>query len=394
MKQILHGIRVLDFGRYIAGPFCATLLADLGADVIRIEKPRGGEDRYTVPVSDDGEGAYYLQLGRNKRGMTLNPTTEEGRGIVKRLVETADVVVANLPFPALKKLGLDYETLKEIKPDIILTTGSAFGSTGPYAARGGFDTVAQAMSGSMYLNGTPGSPGKSFAPYADFGTASLSAFGTLAAILHRNKTGEGQMVEGSLLGTALTFNNAALMEEAILEQGREGTGMRGQYNAPTDTFATRDGWVTVQVVGAGLFKRWATLMDETSWLEDPRFATDQSRGDHGEIIGERMAAWCAERNSEAVLSELAAAGIPCGELLSPRETLNNEQVVDAGMFQAVDYPGLSKPAPIADHPLRYSATPAGTFRRAPRLGEHTQDILTELGYDADSISKLQAEGVI
>ena len=137
MNNILEGIRVLDFGRYIAGPFCATLLADLGADVIRIEKPSGGEDRYTVPISDDGEGAYYLQIGRNKRGMTLNPRTDDGQEIIRRLVKTADVVIANLPFPALKKLGLDYETLASIKPDIILTTGSAFGSTGPYSAKGG-----------------------------------------------------------------------------------------------------------------------------------------------------------------------------------------------------------------------------------------------------------------
>ncbi|MGI9229946.1 MAG: CaiB/BaiF CoA transferase family protein, partial [Gammaproteobacteria bacterium] len=272
MNNILDGIRVLDFGRYIAGPYCATLLADLGADVIRIEKPVGGEDRYTVPISADGEGAYYLQLARNKRGMTLNPASPEGREVVRRLVKTADVVVVNLPFPALKKLGLDYETLASIKPDIILTTGSAFGSTGPYAARGGFDTVAQAMSGAMYLNGTPGEPAKSFAPYCDFGTASLSAFGTLAALLHRAKTGEGQIVEGTLLGTALAFNNAALMEEAVLGLGRQGTATRGQYNAPTDTFRTLDGWVSVQVVGGGLFKRWANLMGEATWLEDARFS--------------------------------------------------------------------------------------------------------------------------
>jgi len=300
MNNILEGIRVLDFGRYIAGPFCATLLADLGADVIRIEKPSGGEDRYTVPISNSGEGAYYLQLGRNKRGMTLNPRSDDGQEIIRRLVKTADVVIANLPFPALKKLGLDYETLASIKPDIILTTGSAFGSTGPYSEKGGFDTVAQAMSGGMYLSGSAGQPAKSFAPYSDFGTASLSAFGTLAALMHRNKTGEGQ---------------------AVLELGREGTTTRGQYNAPTDTFKTKDGFITVQVVGGGLFKRWVTLMGELKWLEDERFSSDQSRGDHGQIIGERMAQWCETRSNQEALIELAQAGIPCGEMLSPSELL-------------------------------------------------------------------------
>lgn len=394
MSEILHGVRVVDFGRYIAGPYCGTLLADLGADVIRVERPAGGEDRYTVPISNGGEGAYYLQIARNKRGMTLNPTSEEGREVVRRLVATADVVIVNLPYAALKKLGLDYDTLCEIKPDIILTTGSAFGSTGPYAARGGFDTVAQAMSGGMYLSGEPGVPAKSFAPYCDFGTAALSAFGTLAAIIHRMKTGEGQVVEGTLLGTALAFNNAALMEEAVLGLGRQGSGTRGQYNAPTDSFRTRDGWVTVQIVGGGLFKRWVDLINEPQWLEDPRFASDQSRGDHGDIIGERMARWCAERSNAEAVSELTQAGIPAGELLSPGATLENEHVVEAAMFRLVEYPGVSVPAPVADHPVRYSKTPVGEFRRAPTLGEHTGEILAELGYTPADIENLKDSGVI
>jgi crotonobetainyl-CoA:carnitine CoA-transferase CaiB-like acyl-CoA transferase len=394
MNKILDGIRVLDFGRYIAGPFCATLLADLGADVIRIEKPSGGEDRYTVPISDSGEGAYYMQLARNKRGITLNPASKEGREVVRRLVETADVVVVNLPFPALKKLGLDYETLSEIKRDIILTTGSAFGSEGPYATRGGFDTVAQAMSGSMYLNGSDDEPAKSFAPYSDFGTASLSAFGTLAAIMHRNKTGEGQIVEGTLLGTALTFNNAALMEEAVLGLGRKGTGTRGQYNAPTDTFRTSNGFVTVQVVGGGLFKRWANLMGESEWLEDPRFKTDQSRGDHGEIISKRMSIWCSQRTNAEVLAELNQAGIPGGEMLSPSELLKDEHVNETGMFQHIEYPGVTKATPIADHPVRYSKSSVTDFKRAPTLGEHTQEILKEIGYADEEIAQLKVKGVI
>lgn len=394
MGAILSNIRVLDFGRYIAGPFCATLLADLGADVIRIERVEGGEDRYTVPISAEGEGAYHLQIARNKRGIALNSASPEGREVVRRLVQTADVVIANLPFPALKKLGLDYETLASIKPDIILTTGSAFGSTGPYSARGGFDTVAQAMSGSMYLNGAPGEPGKSFAPYCDFGTASLCAFGTLAALIHRAKTGEGQVVEGSLLGTALAFNNAALMEEAVLGLGRKGTATRGQYNAPTDTFKTIDGWVTVQIVGDGLFRRWANLMDEAIWLEDARFSTDQSRGDHGVIIGERMSQWCKQKTRTEVISMLAQAGIPCGEMLSPKEVLDNEHMIEAGFFKTVLYPGVPKPAPIVDHPIRYSKTAVGEFKRAPTLGEHTDEVLSEIGYSADEISRLKTNGVI
>lgn len=394
MNNILEGVRVLDFGRYIAGPFCATLLADLGADVIRIEKTTGGEDRFTVPVSETGEGAYHLQIARNKRGITLNPTIEEGRQIVRRLVETADVVIANLPFPALKKLGLDYETLSSIKPDIILTTGSTFGSTGPYAKRGGFDTIAQAMSGAMLLSGSDNNPAKSFVPYCDFGTASLSAFGTLAALIHRNKTGEGQIVEGSLLGTALAFNNAALMEEGLSGVGRQGSGTRGQYNAPTDTFKTLDGWITVQVVGGGLFKRWAVLMGESNWLEDTRFATDQSRGDHGEIIGARMKKWCSSRTSKDAISELEVAGIPCGQMLTPKMVLEDEHIMETGMFKPTPYPGIDKPVLIADHPLRYSKTPVGEFERAPLLSEHTDSILADIGFSNQEINDFRETGVI
>lgn len=394
MSTILEGIRVLDFGRYIAGPFCATLLADLGADVIRLEKPSGGEDRYTVPITASGEGAYYVQLGRNKRGMTLSPTQAEGQEVMRRLVKTADVVVVNLTAPMLKKMGLDYQTLCAIKPDIILTTGSAFGSTGPYAARGGFDTIAQAMSGSMYLSGTEAGPAKSFAPYCDFGTAALSAFATLAAIMHRMKTGEGQIVEGTLLGTALTFNNAALIEEAVLALGRTGSGTLGQYNAPTDSFQTRDGWITVQIVGLGLFKRWASLMNEPQWLADERFASDQSRGDHGLIISQRMRQWSAARSTQAALQELSDAGIPAGELLKPADVLTNEQIVQGGFFQHLDYPETSSPAPIADHPVRYSKTPTKAFRRAPQLAEHTEQILLELGYATNEINRLRDSGIV
>jgi len=394
MSGILEGVRVLDFGRYIAGPFCATLLADLGADVIRLEKVSGGEDRYTVPVTQHGEGAYYMQIGRNKRGMTLNPTKPAGQEIVRRLVKTADMVLVNLPPPALKKMALDYDSLCAVKKDIILVMGSAFGSTGPYAARGGFDTVAQAMSGGMMLSGTPGAPSKSFAPYCDFGTASLSAFGALAALIHKMKTGEGQIVEASLLNTALTFNNAALIEEAELSLGRDGSGTRGQYNAPTNSFKTKDGWVMVQIVGAGLFKRWADMIGEDQWLTDTRFASDQSRGDHGDIICARMATWCEDKTNSQALQILNDARIPCGELLSPAEVLGNEHVVESGAFQHVDYPGMSKPATIADHPVRYSKTPVDTFGRAPTLGEHTDEIMTSLGYSESEIAEFREQRII
>ncbi|MEX2333228.1 MAG: CoA transferase, partial [Pseudohongiella sp.] len=218
MSNVLEGIRVLDFGRYIAGPFCASLLSDMGAEVIRIEKVQGSEDRFLSPVSDTGDGALFMQMGRNKLGMTLNPMKPEGREIVKKLVASADVVVANLPPDTLHAMGLDYDSLTAIKPDIILTMISAFGTGGPYSNRVGFDGLGQAMSGAMYMSGTPEQPVKSYAPFIDFGTASLSAVGTMAALLERQKTGQGQVVEASLFNTALTMMNGTLIEQAMIER--------------------------------------------------------------------------------------------------------------------------------------------------------------------------------
>lgn len=393
MAQVLEGIRVLDFGRYIAGPFCATLLADMGAEVIRIEKVDGSEDRFTVPINEAGEGAGFVQIGRNKLGLTLNPTKPEGREVVKKLVATADVVIANLPAPTLKAMGLDYESLRQVKPDIILTTMSAFGSTGPYAEKVGFDGVAQAMSGNMYLGGFPGEPRKAFVPYCDFGTASLAAFGTVSAILHKMKTGEGQMVEGSLLRTAVTFANATIIEQAVIGVDRVGTGNRGQTAAPVDAFDTKDGSIMVQVVGNPLYARWAKLMGEEQWL-DERFASDQSRGDNADMIGARMADWCKTRTSAEVLAELGNARIPCGEILSPKQVLENEHIVATEMFKLVDYPGLPKPAPIAETPVKLSKTPGTIRTRAPTLGEHTDEIMQSLGYSREEIDDLRQKRIL
>ena len=188
-SDVLAGIRVLDFGRYIAGPYCAALLADLGADVIRVERRGGGEDRWVAPVAPDGVGAMFLVMNRNKRAMTLDPACPEGREIVKKLVATADVVVANLPPEVLRSLALDLDSLRRVKPDIILTTVTAFGAGGPWSHRHGFDGIGQLMCGSTYLTGTPEQPMRASVAWVDCGTASLAALGTLAALMSRQKTG-------------------------------------------------------------------------------------------------------------------------------------------------------------------------------------------------------------
>ena len=394
MSKVLEGIRVLDFGRYIAGPFCGTLLGDMGAEVIRIEKVDGSEDRFLSPITENGDGAMFMQLARNKRGMTLNPMKPQGREIVKKLVATADVVVANLPPETLKAMALDYESLCSTKPDIILTMISAFGRGGPYSNRVGFDGLGQAMSGNMYMSGTPEQPVKAYAPFIDFGTASLAAFGTMAALYERQKTGKGQIVEGSLFNTALTMMNGTVIEQAAIKPNRVATMNRAQTSAPADTFKTKDGWVLVQSVGGPLFKRWADLMGEDHWVDDPRFKDDITRGDNGEIISKRLAEWCAERTSEEVLKAMEEVRLPAGPILSPQEVLEDPHIAAKVLFQPLEYPGLSAPAPVMRTPVELSETPGEIRSRAPTLAEHTDEIMKELGYSESDIQELKEKRII
>lgn len=394
MESVLEGIRVLDFGRYIAGPFAATLLADLGAEVIRIESVRGSADRYTSPLNETGDGALYMMVGRNKLGMTLDLLTPEGREIVHDLVRTADVVVANLSEDALKQMGIDYDSLKALKPDIILTTASAFGADGPYGDKPGFDGVAQAMSGAMHMSGTADQPTRSIANYADFGTAVYIALGTLAALMERGKTGQGQRVEGTLLATALTFISSLMVEQGVVAPDRAAMLNRSPQVGPGDAHRTRDGWIFVMVVGSTMFRRWAELMDDPSLLDDPRFASDQLRGDNGALLSAHMDRWCETRTTKEAQAELEAARIPAGPVLTLQDAIDDPHVRATGMLRDVDYPGLPRPAPLADLAVRLSRTPGGIRRRAPLLGEHTDEILAGLGYDAERIAGLREKKVI
>ena len=394
MSEILEGVKVLDFGRYIAGPFCGALLADYGAEVIRIERVNGSEDRYVTPVTEDGQGAMFLQLNRNKLGLTLNPTKEKGKEIIKKLVERSDIVIANLPEQTLKSMSLDYERLKVINPGIILTSNTAFGTSGPYAERVGFDGVAQAMSGAMDMTGDPDQPTKAYAPYVDFCSASLAAFGTVLAYLEKLKTGRGQRVQTSLLQTALTTTNNLLIEQELLDINRIASMNRAQTSGPSDTFQTKDGWILVQTVGQPLFERWVNLMGEEEWLDDERFKDDLSRGDNGHLISERMSEWCAERTSKEAIDELEKSRIPVGEVLRAQETLKERHIVEKGSFIKLSYPTLKEEYSVVGPAIELSENPGKIKHRSPELGEHNQQILMELGYTQEEINQLKKDRII
>jgi len=394
MIGVLNGIRVLDFGRYIAGPLCATVLGDFGADVIRVERLGGSEDRTIIPVTEGGEGTVFLQLARNKRSLTLDTRRPEASAILERLIAGADVLVANVPSDALTAMGIDYDQARAIRPDIIHCNVSSFGRKGPWADRGGFDSVGQAMSGVAYLSGEAGHPVRQPTSWVDNSSGLYAAIGVLMALFERKSSGRGQRVETSLLGSALAINANYLIEQAMTGINREAIGNRAFINGPTDMFACSDGWIVTHVVGDALFRRWTRLIGEPHWLDDPRFTTDTLRGENGAALSERMARWCIERTCDQAIEQLAAAGIPSGPVLSPQQALDHPQVQALDLFNDTPYPGSDDAVPLVRMPIDLDATPAAIERPPPQAGEHNSEILGELGFSVAEIAGFKAGGIV
>lgn len=395
MPGVLDGIRVLDYGRFIAAPWCSAILADMGAEVLRVEKREGGEDRWVQAVTDGGEGGTFLLCNRNKRSLTLDSTSAEGAEITRRLVARADIVVANMPAAGMRASGLDYETLRAVKPDIILASATAYGEGGPYSNKVGFDGAGQVMSGAVYRQGLPDQPIRTVVPYTDFGTALTLTIGVMMALYHRDRTGEGQHVEGALLPTALMLSNAFLIERELLQTDKPRMGNKGASVAPCDLYRTADDqWVLLQVAGQPMFKRWCRLMGRVELFDDPRFADDDIRWENGDVLNDIMSRWCADKTKAEVLELLEKAKMPAAPLHSTQEVLDDPHIQAMGYLKRVPFPGASRDVPIIETPFRMSATPGSIRHRAPLLGEHTDEVLGEIGYDAAQIAGLRANAIV
>ena len=395
----LAGIRVADFGHFIAAPLCAALLSDMGADVIRVERPGGSEDRAVTSLfkhadGTPGEGAPFLQYNRNKRGLAVDLAAPEGAEVIRRLILWADIVVANFPRAVLKKLALDFDSIHKVNPRAILVASSAFGNEGPYVDRVGFDGIAQVMCGAAWFAGTPEQPQRSQAMWVDCATGMLGAYGALAALRARDQTGLGQAVNTSLLSTALTVNNSFVMEQAVTRPNRVPHGNRAHTAGPADLFRCTNGWIFLAVQTNSIFRRWARVVGAEEIGDDPRFADDVTRGLNGAVLSERMQAWCEGRTVDDAIAALEAGRVPAGPVYNLDQVLGDPHVVATKAFVPIEFPGIDRPAPVSKPPVSLSQFDPGPMRRAPLAGENSADVLGELGFDAATIADWRARAVI
>lgn len=391
----LEGLSVLDCTQVMAGPFCTLLLADMGADVIKIEKPAGGDDtRRMGPQLIEGWAAAFLAINRNKRSLALDLRSEEGSKVFMRLLDGADVVVENFRPGAMERLGLGYKQLAEIKPSLIYCSISGFGQTGPYRDRGGFDLVTQGMSGLMSVTGIPGGPPvKVGVPITDLTSGMYAAYGILTAYIHRLRTGQGQLVDTSLLeaGLAYTFWESSVYFTTGEVPGPLGSAHR--MNAPYQALKTRDGYITI---GAATQSTWEALcraIGREELLSNPRYVSGIDRKSHETELAEDLERTFSQESTQHWMEVLQKGKVPSGPIYDLAQVYADPQVQARQMFVEMDDPDLGIIKNIGI-PLKLSLTPGRIRRRAPGLGEHTREVLLGAGYSADEVTRLADSGVV
>ncbi|VWC99067.1 L-carnitine dehydratase/bile acid-inducible protein F [Burkholderia lata] len=403
----LSHIRVLDLTRVLAGPWCAQTLADFGADVIKVERPGAGDDtRHWGPPylkdadgTDTAEAAYYLAANRNKRSVTIDIATPEGQQIVRELAAQSDVVLENYKVGQLKKYGLDYESLRAVKPDLVYCSVTGFGQTGPYAHRAGYDFIIQGIGGFMSITGERdgepgGGPQKAGVAIADLATGLYSTIAVLAALAHRDRTGEGQYIDMALLDVQVAL--LANMNTNFLASGKPPVrwGNAHPNIVPYQTFQTRDGWIIVAVGNDGQFRKFVEAGGQPELADDERFATNPSRVRHRDTLVPILAEMVKTRDKADWIGALEAAGVPCGPINDLDEVFDNEQVVARGMQVSLPHP-CGADAKLVRNPIRMSATPPEARTAPPLLGAQTDDVLRDmLGYDDAKIAALRAKQAI
>ncbi len=390
----LAGLKVVELAHIMAGPVCGLMLADLGAEVIKIEKiPDGDDTRRMVPPTVDGESAAFMILNRNKRGAALNLKSAGGKAVLEKLLTTADVLIENYRPGTMERLGLGYDKLRALNPGLIYCQVTGFGRTGPYAGRPGFDLIAQGLSGIMSVTGEGQGhpPVKAGPPITDITAGILAAMGVLAAYVHRLKTGEGQLVDTSLLeaGVTTTYWQSAICLATGLSPGAIGSAH--PLNAPYQALPTADGWINIGAANQANWLRLTEAIEAPELANDPRFADNPARMKHLAPLIELLSARFRQRTTTEWLARFEAAGVPAGPVLTVGEMLDNPQVRAREMVVEANHSRLGSVKTLGP-PVKFSATPPGVRRGAPLLGEHTREILSELGYSDAEIERLAASG--
>jgi len=392
----LAGLRVIELAHIMAGPTCGLMLADMGADVIKVERVPGGDDtRRSVPPAIDGESAAFMMLNRNKRGIAVDLKHPEGLAVMRRLVAGADVLIENYRKGALDRLGLGYEELARTNPGLIYCEISGFGRTGPYAERPGFDLIAQGMSGIMSITGEgPGRPPvKSGGPITDITAGIIGAMGILAAYIERLRTGMGQRVDTSLFeaGIVHTYWQSAI----ALATGVAPPPMGSAHplNAPYQAFQTNDGWITVGAANQANWLKLVEVLQAPELARDERFATNDARMRNLAALEGALAERFRARSTAEWLDLLARAGVPAGPILDVNAVHADPQAQAREMVLEVPHSRLG-PVRTLGSPVKFSATPGAITRGAPVLGEHTREVLAELGYADAEIDELAAAGAV
>ena len=392
----LEGIRVVDISKMVAGPVSTMLLADMGAEVIKLEKIAGGDDtRRMVPPRIKGESAAFLILNRNKRGIAVDLKSPQGIEIVKRLIQGTDILIENFRLGTMERLGLGYEDAQKLNPGLIYCSLSGFGRTGPYAERGGFDLVAQGMSGLMSITGNrnDGTPVKVGPPVTDITAGILGAMGVLAAYSYRLKTGQGQLVDTSLFeaGIVQTYFHSAIF--LATGQSPTPTGSAHIMSAPYQAFPTADGWITVGAANQANWLRLIEVIEAPELISDQRFKENADRMVHLDQLTEVLQPYFRRRTSADWLARFEKAGLPAGPIYNMKEVLENEQTQARNMVTEVPHQTLGSTKTLGAA-VKFSRTPGEVRRGAPILGQHTREILAELGFSADEVAGMEREGAV
>ncbi|MFM1922183.1 MAG: hypothetical protein RL019_23 [Pseudomonadota bacterium] len=389
----LGRFRVLDLSRVRAGPSCARILGDFGADVLRIEPPAGVDPNESMFAANRDKGDFQ-NLNRNKRAMTLNLRTEAGREVLMRLVRHSDVVIENWRPDVKRRLGLDDTALRAVNPRVILASIAGFGQTGPYASRPGFDQIVQGMGGLMSVTGHPGGgPVRAGLAVADLSAGLYAAIGVLVALLEREQSGQGQWVHSSLLHAQIAmmdFQAARYLNEGQVPQQE---GNNHPTSSPMGLFQASDGTFNLGVTGEGLWQRLLDVLQQPAALADPRFATEALRVQHRQPLNQALQVIFGAQTVSHWVTQLNQAGVPAGPVYDMAQVFADPQVQHLGVAQALTHTdGTSKQ--YVTQPVTLSRTPASVRQPAPAWGEHTDDVLTELGYSTDEVARMREQGVV